>query len=183
VESPPKKRVFPQIINQLSVNETPVLHHSPFSPHQSTASYAPLLPVPHHGEGRRRWTAGDLAEIVTSLATLSTSEIARTLGVNPKALRSALRRHGISLRAVREYAKKTSVSEGMGVVVRRSTAGPSAVYGAAALVLLPDGACRWPLGDPSKPDFSFCGAARFGRASYCRHHLAEAFEPGNRHGR
>jgi hypothetical protein len=139
--------------------------------------------VPHHGEGRRRWTAGDLTEIVTALATLSTNEIARTLGVNPKALRSALRRHGISLRAVREYAKKTSVSEGMGVVVRRSTAGPSAVYGAAALVLLPDGACRWPLGDPSKPDFGFCGAARLGRASYCRHHLAQAFEPGKHHGR
>jgi len=117
------------------------------------------------------------------MATLSTKHIARTLGVNPKALRSALRRHGISLRAIRQYSRKERATEGIGVVVRRSTEGPSAVYAAAALAILPDGACRWPVGDPSKPDFAFCAAPRFGRASYCQHHLAKAFEPEARHGR
>jgi GcrA cell cycle regulator len=132
-------------------------------------------------EGRRRWTAGELTEIVTVLATFSTSEIARTLGVNPKALRSALRRHGISIRTLREREKKTA-KEHIGFTVRRSSAGPSALYGATALAALPDGACRWPVGDPSEPDFAFCGAPQFGRAAYCCHHLVKAFEQRNCHG-
>ncbi len=160
-----------------------MLHHLAHPQHHSIATY-PSLPAPTpYNEGRRRWTAGELTEIVTALATLSTKDIARTLGVNPKALRSALRRHGISLRAIRQYSRKERATEGLGLVVRRSTEGPSAVYAAAALAILPDGACRWPVGDPSKPDFAFCAAPRFGRASYCRHHLAKAFEPGARHGR
>ena len=160
-----------------------MLHQAPFSSPPSTAFCASLLPTPHYSEGRRRWTAGELTEIVTALATLSTNEIARTLGVNPKALRSALRRNGISLRAIRQYNKKSGTSEGLGFAVRRSTVGASAVYGAAALTILPDGACRWPLGDPSKADFAFCCAPRLGRSSYCSHHLAKAFEVGGRHGR
>ncbi len=159
------------------------MYHFPHSARHSTTSGSSLLAGPHYSEGRRRWTTGELTEIVTALATLSTSGIARTLGVNPKALRSALRRNGISLRALRQYNKKAGASKGLGFAVRRSSAGPSAVYGAAALALLPDGACRWPLGDPSRRDFAFCGAPRFGRASYCRHHLAKAFEPEDRHGR
>jgi GcrA cell cycle regulator len=160
-----------------------VLHHLAHPQHHSIAAY-PSLPVPPLSSGgRRRWTAGELTEIVTALATLSTKDIAHTLGVNPKALRSALRRQGISLRAIRQYGRKERATEGLGVVVRRSAEGPSAVYAAAALATLPDGACRWPLGDPSKPDFAFCAAPRLGRASYCRHHLAKAFEPEARHGR
>ncbi len=160
-----------------------MLQHLPHSPHHCIAAY-PSLPVPAlNNEGRRRWTAGELTEIVTALATLTTKDIARTLSVNPKALRSALRRHGISLRAIRQCNRKVNATEGIGLVVRRSTEGPSAVYGAAALAILPDGACRWPIGDPSKSDFAFCAAPRFGRASYCRHHLAKAFEPETRHGR
>ena len=53
------------------------MHHSPHSPHHSTTSCAPLLPMPLYSEGRRRWTTGELTEIVTALATLSTNEIAR----------------------------------------------------------------------------------------------------------
>jgi GcrA cell cycle regulator len=116
------------------------------------------------------------------MAALSTNDIAQTLGVNPKALRSALRRHGISLRLLREFGKKTA-KERIGFSVRRSAAGPSALYGATALAALEETACRWPIGDPSKPSFSFCGAGRVGRAAYCRRHLAKAFEKGARHGR
>lgn len=160
-----------------------MLHHLPPSSRYSAASFPSLLVPPPNYEGRRRWTAGELTEIVTALATLRTDDIARTLGVNPKALRSALRRHGISLRAIRHYNKKEKASEGLGIAVRHSVAGPRAVYGAAALAILPDGACRWPLGDPAKRDFAFCAAPRSGRSSYCKHHLAEAFEPEGHHGR
>jgi len=124
---------------------------------------------------RRRWTTGEITEILEALATLRTSDIARALGVNPKALRSMLRRNGISLRALREHAMREETCEG-GLMVRRSAIGPSATYGAAALEHLPDGACRWPIGDPAEPDFAFCGAAAHGRSPYCTTHLAKAFE-------
>ena len=115
---------------------------------------------------RRRWTTGELTEILDALAMLRTNDLARIIGVNPKALRSVLRRNGISLRAIREHAKRKEPSEG-GLVVRRSTIGPSATYGAAALENLPDHACRWSLGDPADPSFAFCGAPVAGRAPYC----------------
>ena len=101
--------------------------------------------------------------------------MARALGVNPKALRSVLRRHGISLRALREHGQKEQNSEGGGLLVRRSAMAPSAAFGAAALADLPDKACRWSFGDPAAPDFAFCGAAISGRSSYCPSHLAQAF--------
>lgn len=155
--------------------------HNPSPSHATTACSPSALSTPP-AEGRRRWTTGELTEIVTNLATFSTNEIAQTIGVNPKALRSALRRHGISIRLLREHGKKTA-KERIGFSVRRSSAGPSALYGATALAALEETACRWPIGDPSKPSFAFCGAGRFGRAAYCPRHLAKAFEKGGRHGR
>ncbi|MBI4725031.1 MAG: hypothetical protein HY765_08660 [Rhodomicrobium sp.] len=153
-----------------------MLHHVPLSTSPIfTFCAASLAAPPAHG-GRRRWTTGELTEIVAALATLRTTDIARTLGVNPKALRSALRRHGISLRALRQQARKQEQSEGTGLVVRRSALAPSAAYGAAALALLADGACRWPLGDPAEPDFAFCAAEAAGRSPYCEHHLSLAFD-------
>lgn len=136
---------------------------------------SPLGPIPSDGSSRRRWTAADLSEILDALTTLRTNDIAHILGVNPKALRSVLRRNGISLRALREHAKRKEPSEG-GLVVRRSTIGPSATYGAAALAKLPDNACRWSLGDPADPNFRFCGAPALGRSPYCKTHLELAFQ-------
>ncbi|MFZ1107646.1 MAG: GcrA family cell cycle regulator [Rhodomicrobium sp.] len=130
--------------------------------------------TPRVSEGRRRWTTGEVAEILAAITTLRTSDIARTLGVSPKALRSLLRRHGISLRALRESAHREDTADS-GLVVRRSSIGVSATYGAAALEALPDGACHWPHGDPAEPDFFFCGAPVAGNRSYCSAHLAQAF--------
>ncbi len=88
-------------------------------------------------------------------------------------------RHGISLRALRQQAKKSATSEGTGLVVRRSMLAPSATYGAAALEALPESACRWPLGDPAEPGVAICRAARSGRRSYCRDHLSQAVQGDN----
>lgn len=161
-----------------------MLHYVPLPQSQSPLTCTSTPGVPAASKERRRWTTGELTEIVAALATLRTSDIARTIGVNPKALRSVLRRNGISVRALRQQAKKSERPEGAGLVVRRSNVGPSAIYGAAALMSLPDEACRWPLGDPAEPGFAFCGAPKSGRASYCRHHLRQAFEHGcDGHGR
>lgn len=35
--------------------------------------------------------------------------------------------------------------------------------------------CRWPIGDPQKPDFAFCGGKRVIGISYCQEHAARAF--------
>jgi GcrA cell cycle regulator len=133
-----------------------------------------LSTAPRVSEGRRRWTTDEVTEILSAIATLRTSDIARTLGVTPKALRSLLRRNGVSLRALRESAQREDSAES-GLIVRRSSVGPSATYGAAALETLPDGACRWPHGDPAESDFFFCGAPVAGSRPYCSAHLAQAF--------
>lgn len=139
-------------------------------------AFPPPSPPPLNAAPRRRWTAGELTEAVTALATYKTADIANTLGVNPKALRAVLRRNGISLRALRNHASREKTREAGGIAVRRPADGPSAAYGAAALVELPDGACRWPLGDPAEPDFAFCGARKLPGRSYCPAHQARAFE-------
>jgi GcrA cell cycle regulator len=39
--------------------------------------------------------------------------------------------------------------------------------------------CRWPVGDPSSPDFRFCGGKRNGGSDgpYCAHHAKIAYQP------
>jgi len=40
-----------------------------------------------------------------------------------------------------------------------------------SLLELTEETCRWPLGDPSTPDFGFCGARPVAGRPYCVHHL------------
>jgi GcrA cell cycle regulator len=45
---------------------------------------------------------------------------------------------------------------------------------------LRDSMCRWPLGDPTQPEFRFCGARKTpGDGPYCRCHAAIAYQPQN----
>ena len=37
--------------------------------------------------------------------------------------------------------------------------------------------CRWPIGDPLKKDFHFCGRGRTPGQPYCEHHMRVAFQP------
>lgn len=39
--------------------------------------------------------------------------------------------------------------------------------------------CRWPLGDPSQPEFRFCGGRSTPGAAYCPHHAQVAYQPAN----
>lgn len=46
------------------------------------------------------------------------------------------------------------------------------------LMELRESTCRWPLGDPTTPDFRFCGAnSNAGEGPYCRHHSNIAYQP------
>jgi len=46
----------------------------------------------------------------------------------------------------------------------------------ASLVHLTVHACKWPIGDPKSPDFSFCGRRSEGR--YCAAHERRSVQPG-----
>lgn len=40
--------------------------------------------------------------------------------------------------------------------------------------------CRWPVGDPSRSDFRYCGGSAPAGRPYCQHHAAMAYEPERR---
>ncbi len=44
------------------------------------------------------------------------------------------------------------------------------------IVELKEAMCRWPLGDPSSPDFRYCGSPVAG-GPYCAHHGRLAYQP------
>lgn len=46
-----------------------------------------------------------------------------------------------------------------------------------SIMELRDSTCRWPLGDPSKPDFAFCGGRAVAGLPYCSHHCRIAYQP------
>jgi hypothetical protein len=127
----------------------------------------------------KRFTSAEFNAILNSLAVGCTEAVAADLGITPRALLKILGSEGISLRKLRKTAATTEPVAG-GLSIRRSIGAPAAVYGAAALEMLPDCACRFPIGDPSKPDFSFCGAPKVAGRSYCRHHMGIAYEPRRR---
>jgi GcrA cell cycle regulator len=39
--------------------------------------------------------------------------------------------------------------------------------------------CKWPIGDPTDPDFGFCGAKAHGSWPYCAEHGAVAYQPAS----
>ncbi|KAF2992059.1 GcrA cell cycle regulator [Methylocystis sp. MJC1] len=46
------------------------------------------------------------------------------------------------------------------------------------LMELRESMCRWPMGDPTTPDFRFCGGkSPIGGGPYCAHHARIAYQP------
>ncbi len=42
---------------------------------------------------------------------------------------------------------------------------------------LREGMCRWPLGDPTRPEFRYCGEHAMVGLPYCSHHAQIAYQP------
>jgi GcrA cell cycle regulator len=42
---------------------------------------------------------------------------------------------------------------------------------------LRDSMCRWPMGDPTTPEFRFCGGKAITGLPYCPHHSRIAYQP------
>jgi GcrA cell cycle regulator len=49
--------------------------------------------------------------------------------------------------------------------------------GQATVLTLGQHMCKWPIGDPSSEDFTFCGRKNDGKRPYCVEHNALAFAP------
>jgi len=45
-----------------------------------------------------------------------------------------------------------------------------------SLLELKDGQCKWPIGDPKKPDFFFCGGKAVEGEVYCHGHMGMAYD-------
>ena len=45
------------------------------------------------------------------------------------------------------------------------------------IVDLKESMCKWPLGDPTSPDFRYCGSPAYSGSPYCRHHGKLAYQP------
>lgn len=48
-----------------------------------------------------------------------------------------------------------------------------------SLVELNEHTCKWPIGDPTKPDFHFCGGQSKSGSPYCERHGRLAYQPVN----
>ncbi len=49
--------------------------------------------------------------------------------------------------------------------------------GGLTIMELREGMCRWPLGDPTRPEFRYCGAHAVAGLPYCSHHAQIAYIP------
>jgi GcrA cell cycle regulator len=45
------------------------------------------------------------------------------------------------------------------------------------IVELKEAMCRWPLGDPTTPEFRYCGIQTMSDGPYCQHHSRLAYQP------
>ena len=134
---------------------------------------------------------------------LSASQIAQELGgVTRNAVIGKVHRLGLSGRAkakpsavarprkvVKPVRTTTVVARGNLAVVEtveidaETMVAPEAVVIAMSrrisIMELREGVCRWPLGDPLKGDFAYCGADCGSSRTYCEHHSRIAYQPQN----
>ena len=51
---------------------------------------------------------------------------------------------------------------------------------AATVATIANNMCKWPIGDPARDDFHFCGQSTLSGKSYCAYHARMAFQPPQR---
>jgi len=121
---------------------------------------------------------------------LSASQVARQLGgVSRSAVIGKIHRLGISGRDTPARPNlmggrpPTRIRATPGGVLRPATPraapaprlaqrAPFEVAATASILTLTKHACRWPIGEPDKDDFGFCGRLITGAGSYCSGHAA-----------
>ena len=51
------------------------------------------------------------------------------------------------------------------------------VFEKVTILHLNENTCKWPIGDPGRPDFFFCGRKSDAGIPYCQHHARIAYQP------
>jgi len=147
------------------------------------------------------WTE-DRVEVLTKLWAegLSASQIAKQLGgVTRNAVIGKVHRLGLSGRATpsrpRKAAKpstpRAKISTPRAPRTPRKVAivtpPPPPVEAKrlasgefATILTITDHMCKWPIGDPSKSDFRFCGRKTEASDPYCQAHSTLAYQPSRR---
>ncbi len=139
------------------------------------------------------WTAGHSGEeIAKTLGTGLTRDMvlgkahrlrlpARRAGTTERSQGSEEQKLVRRLRKIKNRGARARVAKALKLPPRIAYADQSETPGGvkSLLALSPSG-CRWPIGDPQDPGFSFCGAERDGCA-YCANHKARAFTPMRAH--
>jgi GcrA cell cycle regulator len=146
------------------------------------------------------WTAERIEQLRHCVVTgLTCSEIAAEIGVSRNAVIGKIHRLGLSSgrpagvqaqdcppRARRPraptqhrllrlaYAQTPNGGEAIMFGTTVDSAQP------CSLVELAERKCRWPLGDPVKPDFAFCGNEAVTGFAYCIGHARMAYRSGER---
>lgn len=108
---------------------------------------------------------------------LTPPAIAKIINRSADAVRRQIKLHcHIETFSVRDRAISPSLGQ-----VREFRSSRSESYmcfsdmGGVTLEELKPDTCRWPVGDPKKDDFRYCGGAALLGRSYCRHHHAIAY--------
>lgn len=154
------------------------------------------------------WTDDRVATLTKLWAEgLSASQIAKQLGgVTRNAVIGKVHRLGLSGRAKPSSPrKKVSTSSRASTPRARVTRAPSAPRTPrviaptpppppplealpmsngefATILTITDHMCKWPIGDPSKSDFRFCGRKTDPEEPYCLAHSQVAYQPSRRRG-
>lgn len=149
------------------------------------------------------WT-DDRVEILSTLwaAGLSASQIALKLGgVTRNAVIGKVHRLGLSgrikpKRKTQPAKSRTATTARRRAPVKRRAAPrgaptpppvpleakplPNGEY--ATILTITETLCKWPLGDPTSPEFRFCGRGTDKGEPYCKSHAQLAYQPSRRRG-
>ncbi len=155
------------------------------------------------------WTDDRVATLTKLWADgLSASQIAKQLGgVTRNAVIGKVHRLGLSGRAKPSNPKRKTVTTAKSTKPQiKTTRAPSAprtprIVAAAAppapppldakpmangefatILTITDHMCKWPIGDPGKSDFRFCGRKTDPEEPYCVPHSQVAYQPSRRRG-
>ena len=117
---------------------------------------------------------------------LSASQIAKQLGgVTRNAVIGKVHRLGLSGRATPSKPQRTTFKAPRRIAepVSSSPVPPTPVRyvdeapGTATVLTLGAHMCKWPIGDPSMDNFTFCGRRSEETGPYCHEHATIAYQP------
>ena len=117
------------------------------------------------------WTAAATKRVERLWASgLSGSQIAKLMGTTKNAIIGKARRMGLPLRKISQPVLKKKIA-------RRPKPKPVFQGTSDAVMALKDDLCKYPHGEPGKPNFRFCLKSVNGKSVYCSEHQGLCYMP------